>query len=622
MALMQIAEPGQSPDPHQQPIVAGIDLGTTHSLVAMERAGQSQCLPDENKNTLLPSMVTYDVNGLITVGGESRNGAIQSIKRFIGRSSKEVAQLLERFPTDFQWDLSNPKVPKVITAQGPRSVIEISAEILKPLRQRMLAFVGEEQVNPDGPSLDVVVTVPAYFDDSQRQATRSAAELAGLNVLRLINEPTAAVLAYQIETDGQFLVYDFGGGTFDASLINKQGDTYEVLATAGDTFLGGDDIDRLLVEAFLARYRNNLPKNMFAQKGQALVPEKAAQLLSELKAAKERLSVQTEVTVSGQSVTRAFLEEVAAPIIAKTMQCVQSLLTDATKEHQVKVQRILLVGGATQSPMVHHALEASLAITPEQGVNPNEVVALGALAQARKVSGEQLSHLLLDVCPLSLGIETMGGLVEPIITRNTPIPVSKEQEYTTGKNGQTALLLHILQGEREQVEHCRSLARFELRDIPALPAGVARIRVRFALDANSLLTVSATEARTGHNASVTVNPSQGLDQDQLLQMIQQSQTAGTEDIVQRLEQNTRIDGMRLIQACEHALNVDAQLLNTAELNQYQKALTELRHATDQDLAVLEQAIVTMKQVSEPLAARRMDNAIRAALAGTYVNEYE
>ncbi len=627
MAFLQISEPGESPEPHTRRLAVGIDLGTTNSLVATIRNAVPECLPDGEGRTMLPSAVQYAEGGDVVVGhealkhrGDDALNTITSVKRFMGRS---VADL--RADTEARYNFTTPSgdgkgALKIVTRQGALSPIEVSAEILKSLKGRAEESLGGELYG-------AVITVPAYFDDAQRQATKDAAKLAGLNVLRLLNEPTAAAVAYGLDQHrahsdqpvaGTFLIYDLGGGTFDVSVLRLSRGVFEVLATAGDTHLGGDDFDAALAKHAFDTWALT----------RALSPTGQANLLAASRAAKETLSDADVATVrvdwgcgfdSKVDVTREQFSTLTQPLVDRTMSAVKRTLRDA-KLKADEIDGVVLVGGATRMPQVRAALEAHFGKPPLATMNPDEVVALGAAIQADQLagnkSGEGESHLLLDVIPLSLGIETMGGLVEKIIPRNSTIPVAKAQEFTTFKDGQTAMALHVVQGERELVADCRSLARFELRGIPPMVAGSARIRVTFQVDADGLLSVSATETTSNVRAEVTVKPSYGLGDGEIASMLQSAFASANTDMQARALAEARVDALALVTALSNALVVDRALLNDGEHGALNSQIAHLKSlAEGSDHRAIVRASEALNLASTEFAGRRMDRAVREALTG-------
>ncbi len=612
MALLQISEPGQSPDPHQRRIAVGIDLGTTHSLVAALRNGVAECLPDAQGRVMLPSVVRYADAQRRQIGYEALEhqtqdpgNTIASAKRLMGRSLQDIAHV-SQLPYAL---IDSGGMVQVQTIAGPKSPVEISADILATLRYR-----AEDTFNDD--LFGAVITVPAYFDDAQRQATKDAAKLAGLNVLRLINEPTAAAIAYGLDngSEGVFAVYDLGGGTFDISVLRLSQGVFEVMATGGDSALGGDDYDRALVNW------------MLEQSGlQVHSPEDQAVLLAQARACKEALSSQDICTVdielsSGSvdlSLSRDQFESVAAPLTQRTLAAVRKTLRDAKLTPQ-DVDGVVMVGGSTRMPHVKQSVHEYFGKQPLINLNPDEVVALGASIQANQLAGNNPKGdlLLLDVIPLSLGIETMGGLVERIVPRNQTIPTAMAQDFTTYQDGQTALALHVVQGERDLVADCRSLARFELRGIPPMAAGAARIRVTFTVDADGLLQVSAVEQHSGVEAAITVKPSYGLGDEQIARMLQESFTTAQEDIRVRALVEARVDADRMLLATQSALNADADLLSSAELASVKGLMEALRASREsQDAAHIEAATTALAKGTEAFAASRMNRGIQQALAG-------
>ena len=617
MALLQLSEPGQSPDPHARRVAVGIDLGTTHSLVAAVRHGHAVCLPDAQGRVLLPSIVRYRSDSGCDVGptaqamqGEDPEHTIASVKRLMGRKLADLPHA-GRLPYHL---VDGPGMVQVSTPQGHKSPVEISAQILATLRQR-----AEDTF--DSELFGAVITVPAYFDDAQRQATKGAAELAGLKVMRLINEPTAAALAYGLDngSEGLYLIYDLGGGTFDVSLLRLSRGVFEVVATGGDSALGGDDFDRAL--AAWALTRGGLA---------AETPRDKQAVLSAARTAKEALTAQTEATVQGVLSTgmldvvveRDVFDAATKPLIERTIGVLRKVMRDARVDHG-EVQGVVLVGGATRMPAVRRAVEAYFGRPPLTNLDPDQVVALGAAIQANALAGNSREGelLLLDVIPLSLGVETMGGLVERIIERNTTIPVAKAQEFTTFKDGQSAMAIHVVQGERELVADCRSLARFELRGIPPMAAGAARIRVTFQVDADGLLSVSARELTAGVEASVVVKPSYGLTDDDVARMLREGFGSAEVDMEQRTLREARVDAERLVLATRSALATDGDLLNADERASIEQRMAELESAcAADDVAAIRAALDALADSTEGFAAMRMNRSIRSALTGRRVEE--
>ena len=612
MALLQISEPGQSPDPHTRRIAIGIDLGTTHSLVAAVRNGVAECLPDGQGQVLLPSAVRYiDAQrrqiGQDALAQQSADPAntIVSVKRLMGRGLADVADA-QHLPYTL---IDAPGMVKVHTVAGEKSPVEVSAEILATLR-----FRAEDSFDYD--IFGAVITVPAYFDDAQRQATKDAAQLAGLQVLRLINEPTAAAIAYGLDnaSEGVYAVYDLGGGTFDISILRLSAGVFEVLATGGDSALGGDDYDRALADAMLAR--SGLHAASLQDQALLLAAARACkQSLSEIESAS--FAVTLAAGQIAQMLTRTEFEAITAALTARTMQAVRKALRDARLQ-TADVAGIVLVGGSTRMPQIRHAVGDFFGQAPLTNLNPDEVVALGAAIQANQLAGNNLAGnlLLLDVVPLSLGIETMGGLVERIVPRNQTIPTAMAQDFTTYQDGQTALALHVVQGERDLVADCRSLARFTLRGIPPMVAGAARIRVTFTVDADGLLQVSAREQNSGVEAHIDVKPSYGLSDDQIATMLQDSFSTAQGDMRERALREARLDAQRLVLAIRSAMQADADLLAPAELAAIEAAISVLQaSAQGDDPATIEADSNTLAQATEAFAAQRMNRGIAKALSG-------
>ena len=621
MALLQISEPGQAPDPHQRRIAVGIDLGTTHSLVAAVRHGVPECLPDEDGRVILPSAVRYTEGGRRQIGhdalqaqAEDAENTIVSAKRFMGRTLADVAGH-QRLPYRF---VDQPGMVGVHTRDGVKTAVEVSAEILATLR-----FRAEDSFADD--VYGAVITVPAYFDDAQRQATKDAAQLAGLNVLRLINEPTAAAIAYGLDqgVEGLYAVYDLGGGTFDISLLRLARGVFEVVATGGDSALGGDDYDQRFASALLQRAG--------LKALEALSPRERRNVQTAARRAKEALSASDATSVSfeidGRShalaATRAEFEAATAELTATTLRLLKRVLRDA-KVAADEVQGVVMVGGSTRMPAVRAAMAALFGRPPLTNLNPDEVVALGAAIQANALAGNATSGdlLLLDVTPLSLGLETMGGLVERVIERNSTIPTAKAQDFTTFKDGQTAMAVHVVQGERELVSECRSLARFELRGIPPMVAGAARIRVTFQVDADGLLSVSAKELTSGVEAAIVVKPSYGLTDEQVAGMLKDGFATAESDMAARSLREAQVEAERMVLATESALAADGDLLDAAGRAAIAALVARVRAAARDagEPRAIEAAVEALAEGTEGFAAARMNRGIRDALAGRNVNE--
>jgi molecular chaperone HscA len=614
MALLQISEPGQSPEPHQQRLAVGIDLGTTNSLVATVRSGAATVLPDANGRPLLPSVVRYFQGGKIEVGyaaqarqAEDPKNTIVSVKRFMGRGLRDVAHV-ESTPYDF---VDAPGMVQIRTVAGVKSPVEVSAEILRVLRQR-----AERSLQ--GTINGAVITVPAYFDDAQRQATKDAGRLAGLNVLRLLNEPTAAAIAYGLENaaEGLYAVYDLGGGTFDISILRLSKGVFEVVSTSGDSMLGGDDFDQRLF--CWAAEKAKLPP---------LDARDMRLLQVRSRDAKEALTFHSEAKItaklsSGELVdltidTETFCS-ITQTLVNKTLGPVRKALRDASLAVE-DIKGVVMVGGATRMPQVQRAVGEFFRRDPLNNLDPDKVVALGAAMQANVLAGNKPhgeDWLLLDVIPLSLGVETMGGLAEKIIPRNTTIPAARAQEFTTFKDGQSGMSFHVVQGERELVSDCRSLARFELKGIPPMVAGAARVRVTFQVDADGLLSVSAKESTSGVEAAVTVKPSYGLADADIERMLRESVDHAKEDVHSRALTEHRVDGQRLLEATQSALSQDGNLVNEDERTAIEAAMRSLEKLLGgTDRRAIKQAVDALNRATEDFAARRMDAGIRRALAG-------
>lgn len=623
MALLQIAEPGMATLPHEHRLAVGIDLGTTNSLVATVRSGVAVTLADSAGQHLLPSVVHYQANVVPEVGWQAKKQALQdplntiaSIKRLMGRSASDVQTLSGRLP--YQIIDTEASVPRIQTSAGAVTAVEVSTEILRVLKARAEASLG-------GDLSGVVITVPAYFDDAQRQATRDAAKLAGLHVYRLLNEPTAAAVAYGLDrqdiasNDGKVIaVYDLGGGTFDISILCLHQGVFEVLATGGDSALGGDDFDHVVAEWFLQQAGETSTQDAQILRQALVVAREAKESLSSAEVAAVQLGAWQG------AISRAQLNELIAPLVKKTLLACRRALRDAGLD-KAQIQEVVMVGGSTRVLSVREQVGAFFEREPLVDIDPDCVVALGAAIQADILAGNKpdADMLLLDVIPLSLGLETMGGLVEKVIQRNTTIPVARAQEFTTFKDGQTAMSIHVLQGERETVDACRSLARFSLRGIPPMVAGAARIRVTFQVDADGLLSVSAREESTGVTAAIEVKPSYGLSESEIETMLRDSMQNARVDMEARRLREQQVEADRVLEALASALQADGEQL----LTETERDVLLLKHAelatvrSGEDVRAIEQAIKALEQAAEAYVERRMNASVRAAMAGHKVDEF-
>ena len=622
MALLQISEPGEASEPHQHRLAVGIDLGTTNSLVATVRSGMAVVLNDEHGRSLLPSVVHYDASGVVEVGfgaqarqaGDPKN-TVSSVKRFMGRGRRDILHV-ESLPYDFIDGADSGGMVRIRTVAGVKSPVEVSADILKQLRQRAESSLGGELSG-------AVITVPAYFDDAQRQATKDAAQLAGIKVLRLLNEPTAAAIAYGLDngSEGVYAVFDLGGGTFDISILKLSKGVFEVLATGGDSALGGDDFDHR-VFCWVIQEAKLKPLSL----------QDARLLQTRAREAKEHLSQHGEAPISVKlasgeyvdlTLTTEIFSQMTRTLVQKTLGPSRKAVRDSGLTIQ-DIKGVVMVGGSTRMPQVQHAVREYFQQEPLNNLDPDKVVALGAAIQANLLAGNRIAEddwLLLDVTPLSLGLETMGGLVEKVIPRNSTIPIAKAQEFTTFKDGQTAMAVHVVQGERELVSDCRSLARFELRGIPPMVAGAARIQVSFQVDADGLLSVSAREQSTGIAASIEVKPSYGLGDNEIAAMLKAGMGHAGEDATRRALREAQVDSQRLLEAVQSALHADAHLLSAGERGEIESAIGRLQALIlSDDRRAIDEASAKLSKATDEFAARRMNRSVSKAFSGQNIED--